>query len=188
MTIDLCWQPFLDSVSEYPASWTAIGFLIFWTLRFMIGHKLYLVSTCTSRHRLRNRWYHRLDRISPFNLHDWQIYDEEWRKNRNYGIIPQSRAPLVCNRCRTVWRSFVAMSDQPVMDIYHPNGDDPLGFMQFDNSHIRTSDEMKRYKVEVSLVCGKCGIGGKQPAVDFNTQSNQLQITLGDDVFDHVCV
>ena len=80
------------------------------------------------------------------------------------------------------------MSDQPAMDIYHPNGDDPLGFMQFDNSHIRTSDEMKRYKVEVSLVCGKCGIGGKQPAVDFNTQSNQLQITLGDDVFDHVCV
>ena len=92
MTIDLCWQSFLDSVHEYPALWTAIGFLIFWTLRFMVGHKLHLITTCASRHRRRDRWYHVFDRISPFNLHDWQIYDEDWRKNRN---MAASGSPLV---------------------------------------------------------------------------------------------
>lgn len=188
MTIDLCWQSILDSIHKYPALWTAVGFLAFWGLRFAFGHKLHLVTTCASRSRQRNRWYHRLDRISPFNLHDWQIYEEDWRAHRNYGVIPQSSAPLVCKRCRTVWRKFGAVGDQPAMDLYLRDGEGPLDHIQFDNSHIKTSDTQQQYRVEISLECSRCGQTATQPAVDYSTNSNQLNITLGDNVFDHPCL
>lgn len=74
------------------------------------------------------------------------------------------------------------------MDLYLRDGDDPLGFIQFDNSDVKTSDELKQFRVEASLECTKCGMSAKWPPIDWATQSNQLKITLEDEVFNHPCV
>ena len=63
--IDLCWQSLLSFGKEYPAVFTAVAFGVFWTGRYLLGHKLYWL-TCWNRFENRTKWWQKLD------LHDWE--------------------------------------------------------------------------------------------------------------------
>ena len=87
MTINLCWQPFLDSVSEYPALWTGGGFLVFWFLRYAFGHKMYRL-TCRRLPENGRSWYHK-------DLHDWQLFVETQKVFEDL----EARTTTRCTRC-----------------------------------------------------------------------------------------
>ena len=67
MTVELCWQGFLGFVKDYPALFTAIAFLLFWFLRYALGHKMYRL-TCWRLPDEPNRWWWK-----HLDLHDWEL-------------------------------------------------------------------------------------------------------------------
>ena len=58
----LNWQSLLDFVKDYPALFTAGAFIVFWTSRFLFGHKLVWFRCKLNLHKYHNWDMDKLDK------------------------------------------------------------------------------------------------------------------------------
>ena len=90
--IDLCWQPLWTFVREYPAGFTAVAFNLFWFFRFLVGHRLHVITCWNKSPAVRPLW-------RRYDLHDWQRAESIFkdRSNRRRGSTLSKQH--YCARC-----------------------------------------------------------------------------------------
>lgn len=88
----MCWQSFLTFAKDYPAMFTAGAFMVFWFLRFTIGHKMYWL-TCWNKEPSREKWWRR------FDLHDWVRQEVDVSEGSHAAEGRRKASLLYCSRC-----------------------------------------------------------------------------------------
>ncbi len=95
--IDLCWQSLLTFAKDYNAVAAALLTMalvgIFWFFRFLLGHKLYVITTCLNKNHLTNRCLRWTD------LHDWERSEEQLDVSPIISNTSSEYFLLYCNRC-----------------------------------------------------------------------------------------
>ena len=84
----MCWQSILKFAREYPAVFTAMAFVLFWFLRFAVGHKMYRLI-CWRLPEHQDSWWKGID------LHDWQLFIET---QKSFGDL-EAKSTTRCSRC-----------------------------------------------------------------------------------------